>query len=333
MKLRLTPFVVALSLLFVAWIDGQGTTEEEQCSNKESLENASLEDTSVESCSMYYYYGWMIAGRDYSRHAAVGWKDVHVPWVQHDRRAWPMFLRFHHVWENDVKKDRPFHFVLDPVRQSFSCHRRFYNLVPNNSNENNETAWKARVQIKAGDPLIIRCRNTEHTEANEGGLGQIDLETVQQNGVCVDDLQVRPSLRHGLGVFSTRSFDKDQVILPFVPLLHLHLSELKRPDDSTYEDLLRYCYGHNHTNVLLLPQYPVVHALNHDGVQPNVAIRRHRSVARKINWKLPAHLAFGESEEPILRAEYIALRDIRAGDELVLDYGFDINESVSLKTM
>ena len=86
--------------------------------------------------------------------------------------------------------------------------------------------------------------------------------------------------------------------------------------------LLNYCYGHEKSNVLLLPMTSVVNLINHSPT-PNVALRW-------TNVPGPHHNkdVLTMSEEHVLglhhvrvMMEFVAIRDIQKGEEIVIDYG------------
>lgn len=140
---------------------------------------------------------------------------------------------------------------------------------------------------------------------------------LDRNGYCVDSIMVQPvSVRdnHERGAFAKRKVKKGSVITAS-PMLPLSRSHLDMVEEKTYQQLLlNYCFGSEMSSLLFLPLGPGVSQINH-GPDPNVGIR----------WAKPDSLgntvaAVLEAKE-IPLAEYYALSTIRAGDELVLDYG------------
>jgi hypothetical protein len=88
--------------------------------------------------------------------------------------------------------------------------------------------------------------------------------------------------------------------------------------------LINYCYGHPGSDLLLWPIAPGVNFINHPNPnqKPNVQIqwssRLHNSTYIRNNVPLMELLEFSAGAMVI---EYVALSDIAAGDEILLDYG------------
>jgi len=130
---------------------------------------------------------------------------------------------------------------------------------------------------------------------------------------------------HGMDRFEFRDVDYDE---------EEHLDELiesaaKHKNRYTKPDLvLNYSFGHRNSTLLLTPYGAMVNYINHksanDGDGPNVRIQwpDREMVAHKPEW-LTKDLDFlRDSTEKIgLSFDYIALRDIKEGDEITMDYG------------
>merc|ERR1712194_616961 len=130
---------------------------------------------------------------------------------------------------------------------------------------------------------------------------------------------------HGMDRFELRDVDIDE---------EEHLDELiesamKYKNRYTKPDLvLNYSFGHRNSTLLLTPYGAMVNYINHksanDGDGPNVRIQwpDREMVAHKPEW-LTKDLDFlRDSTDKIgLSFDYIALRDIKEGDEITMDYG------------
>jgi hypothetical protein len=169
------------------------------------------------------------------------------------------------------------------------------------------------------------------------------IEWLQENGRCIDNIEGRYSTirQAGRGAFATRSLAADQVITTS-PLHHLPTNrfvekyhfedqpnekgEMVRTPVSVmgYQILVNYCYGHPSSSMLLCPYGNGVNYINHNQTQANVKIRWaqdfdivHNATLVKegtvegLWWQYNVQLAF----------DYVALRDIKEGEELFLDYG------------
>lgn len=141
----------------------------------------------------------------------------------------------------------------------------------------------------------------------------------------------------GRGAFARCDFQKGQVITGS-PIIHIsnksHLDIfhpellLERTDKSGVfgkQLLINYCWSHPRTSLLLCPYGAGVNLINHSKEQANVMIE----------WSPNGHLGHRDSSlkrsvsqmrnsmEPRLAFDFVALRDIREGEELFLDYGDD----------
>ena len=169
------------------------------------------------------------------------------------------------------------------------------------------------------------------------------IEWLQENGRCIDNIEGRYSTirQAARGAFATRLLAKDQVITTS-PLHHLPTSrfvekyhfedkpnekgEMVRTPVSVigYQVVVNYCYGHQSSSMLLCPYGNGVNYINHNQTLANVKIRWaedfdivhnatlvKEGLVEELNWQYKPQLAF----------DYVALRDIEAGEELFLDYG------------
>ncbi|KAI2512513.1 hypothetical protein MHU86_1966 [Fragilaria crotonensis] len=159
---------------------------------------------------------------------------------------------------------------------------------------------------------------------------------------CLESIVPRPSTIEGAGRggFATWSFQKGQVITGS-PLIHIpdrkKLELYNLDDDDTNETsmldhvapklyghqlLMKYCWGHPKTNLLLCPYGAGINLLNHSRERANVMIQ----------WAPHGHLAQNDawfyicvtdmnSCKANLAWDYVAVRDIAQGEELFIDYG------------
>ena len=160
---------------------------------------------------------------------------------------------------------------------------------------------------------------------------QREVEWLEQNGLCVDQLTPQQSnIPHaGNGAFSKQVFHKGDRVAP-LPLLLIPdqniLTKVFHPPESksTVQLLMNYCFGHGQSTLLLCPYGSVVNFVNHDATSPNVELQWSENVpGMHSEW-------FHQSVEDLkhhtksgLMMEYRALTDIQIGDEIVLDYGTD----------
>mmetsp|Transcript_17838 Transcript_17838/g.48513 ORF Transcript_17838/g.48513 Transcript_17838/m.48513 type:complete len:842 (+) Transcript_17838:153-2678(+) len=179
-----------------------------------------------------------------------------------------------------------------------------------------------------------------HVTENKQLVEEVDW--LEENAYCVDNLRWNPSTLPdaGRGAFAKRFLKEGDIIAP-APLLtvkrgDLDIFEAKKVDGNYrhYLDmdrkigeelLLNYAFGHKDSNLLLVPYSPVVNFINHNGREANAYIR----------WPDPGHpAAMRDPQEWLERdpldvlnesgsvmMEIVALRDLKPGEEIFLDYG------------
>jgi hypothetical protein len=185
------------------------------------------------------------------------------------------------------------------------------------------------------------------------------LQWLESNGICLDRLYVRPSTipNAGLGAFAKQTVLAGEVIVTS-PVVQFHQSQMEivkqyrkdtggEGDDRKrtiyytehvqgHQRLINYCLGHVNSSVLLLPYAPGVNYINshhrqhhhHDPRQANAILDWSRSkynTGRDVLSSIPTSEAIyhrGSSHNRLL-VDYIALRDIQVGEEVLLDYGPD----------
>lgn len=193
----------------------------------------------------------------------------------------------------------------------------------------------------------------EYKIATEHGIKQLRLnqttrtvEWLQKHGTCIDNIRAGPSNipYAGRGAFATRRLALNNVVAP-VPLIHIPNRTLmeeygiaafvdeennlnyKVQDKSkarSYQLMLNYCFGHPESTLLLSPYGHATSLVNHaSGSKANVKLRwgdpqysNHRpewlqKTVGELDGKYSAVLAF----------EFIAIREIEEGDEILMDYG------------
>ena len=145
---------------------------------------------------------------------------------------------------------------------------------------------------------------------------------------CV--LATCPLVSDGKGVVSNIAVKKGHVIAP-TPLLAIKRDDLNiyEADETQqalrnvlnldkivgHEILLNYCFGHDESEVLLLPIAPTVNNI-HGGKEPNAKIQWPQDAP----W-LKMHPLDVLEQSGKLMMEYVALKDILPGDEIVIDFG------------
>jgi hypothetical protein len=161
--------------------------------------------------------------------------------------------------------------------------------------------------------------------------------------VCLDE-NIRVDVAstddaRGLGVFAKRNLEKDTVITstPLVPVMRKEMKIYDSDDEPVNEQqlMVNYLYGHPDSDLLLLPVGPAVNYINHNRQRPNAEIRWHKvKESHQAEGALPRRQQYhheelfdipGESVALVhgkgLLMDIVALRDISADEEIVLDYG------------
>jgi hypothetical protein len=209
--------------------------------------------------------------------------------------------------------------------------------------------WEKQGDLEA-DP--VDYEEDDEDEEDEENPPHRDIEWLQSNGACLDNLIVRMSTIPGIGrgAFAQRFLAKDEVIAP-APLLALKRNDLiiyETDEDAAkfqhtldltkiagQEILLNYCYGHPASDLLLVPFSPVVNFINHHGnaTMINAEIRwpsdeRSQQLLQRLpkEW-LDAHPLEVTDQSGKLLMEFVALRDIHPGEEIFVSYGADWQEA------
>lgn len=167
------------------------------------------------------------------------------------------------------------------------------------------------------------------------------IEWLQENGMCLDHLSVRDesTIPHaGSGAFATRNLPNNTIVAP-APVVHMHRGHLEIILPDTHDDeqvhwqghqlLLNYMYSHPSTSLIFFPYSPAVNLINHapPNMKPNVQLRWSDRMAKSEWLNLTTEELIQENEHAGLMMELVAIRDIREGDEILLDYGQDWQEA------
>jgi hypothetical protein len=171
------------------------------------------------------------------------------------------------------------------------------------------------------------------------------LEYLQRHGACLD--LIAPGLssidQAGRGAFATRAVSQGQIITT-APLLHVPFRAdlftmyeklwYFEEDDWEWERdhaskpvgeqvIVNYCFGHVESTLLLCPYSSGVGYINHSSEAPNV----------KIQWTMDGRIGhqdkylgfeikdFVDNVNVGLAIDFVALRTIQKGEELLMDYG------------
>ncbi|KAL7513348.1 hypothetical protein ACHAXN_010406 [Cyclotella atomus] len=163
------------------------------------------------------------------------------------------------------------------------------------------------------------------------------LEELERSGKCLDNIRYAKS--------SIPSAGREGGLVAPAPLLHvpdrgilkMFADKVDPRTGEEYRDiskpagqqlLLNYCFGHGSSSMLLCPYGHETAYINHDSRSPNT----------KIIWSTDAmyHNAtlleqpveyFDNIWSSVVGFDYIALRDIKEGEEITIDYGSEWEEA------
>jgi SET domain len=171
-----------------------------------------------------------------------------------------------------------------------------------------------------------------------------NLEWLKRNGMCMDNIYMDASTVPfaGRGAFARRHIPEGRIVTP-VPLIQIpdrsvmDMYEVKQSSDSEGKNffhrdnndpigkqlLLNYCYGHSESSLLFFPSGALSVLINHSVEKANVKLRfSDQSFNRKDWMQTPPEKLIDEKHAFLgLLMEIVALRDIKQGEELLMDYG------------
>jgi hypothetical protein len=142
----------------------------------------------------------------------------------------------------------------------------------------------------------------------------------------------------GMGAFSTRHIPKGDVVAP-APLVHIRREHMEIYDSRDVDNpkskiwfdgrqlILNYCYGHPNSSILLFPYAPVTNYINHGKEDANVGLRWSTLPNHRSHWFNRSVDDLMTEDHAGLIMEYVALRDIKPNEEILLDYGDRWNEA------
>lgn len=168
-----------------------------------------------------------------------------------------------------------------------------------------------------------------------------DLNWLRQRGTCGDHIVAGPSqlAQAGWGGLAKRTLPAGTVVAQ-LPMIHipnrsrLDMYELHQDADGNWvpvndvvvgqQLLLNYCMGHAESTLLLCPYGPMTNYINHNQTAANVRLQWGRAETGNHMPEL-LNATVHDIQESDARAklamELIAIREIRQGEEILMDYG------------
>ncbi|KAL7546368.1 hypothetical protein ACHAWF_009706, partial [Thalassiosira exigua] len=173
----------------------------------------------------------------------------------------------------------------------------------------------------------------------ENSIRSVDY--LKEHGKCVDNIVPGPSnIPHaGRGAFATRFIPKGGLVAP-APVVHIvdkvatnmYAETIGGPQGNIVRDeeklvsrqiILNYVFGHPNSTVVLFPYSSNVAYINHDAAEYNAELRWAKDAPwiHREDW-LNKSVEFLEDQwSSGLMLEFIALRDIQQGEEVLINYG------------
>ena len=183
-----------------------------------------------------------------------------------------------------------------------------------------------------------------------GGTGQQfrnqtfrDLEWLQQYGQCADNIKSGSSLipHAGQGAFARRFIRKGELVAS-APLIHLPDKQVLDMYDIQSKDLTNivhsqlltnYCFGHPSSTLLLCPYGVLSSLINHSSKQPNARIQWSSTEhMQHPEWRNQPIETWAEEKHAGLAFDIVALRDVEADEEILIDYGLEWEQAFQKQT-
>ena len=161
-----------------------------------------------------------------------------------------------------------------------------------------------------------------------------ELDWLMEHGICVDNLLPDDSKIKGAGrgAFATRFIPKGAIVAP-APLVPIDRNAIVtkriksggKIQSPRPQLLVNYCLGHVNSSILFYPTSPVVNLINH-GMDQDANVRLQWSSSSSelndgIDWaNMPLEELKARNYTGVVM-EYVATRDIKPKEEILLDYG------------
>ena len=171
-----------------------------------------------------------------------------------------------------------------------------------------------------------------------------DQTWFKEHGSCADQLRegVSTIRQAGRGAFATRDLPKGAAVaaLPLIQIIDKSVLEMYMLADIKtrkrekrrimgYQLITNYCFGHTNSTMLLCPYGLLSSLVNHDRTRANVRLKwgdAERGNHRPEVLDMPIE-EFSETRTANLAMDFVALRDIRKDEEILLDYGSEFEEA------
>jgi len=152
------------------------------------------------------------------------------------------------------------------------------------------------------------------------------MDYLEKTGICMDNLVVATSKieQAGQGAFSKFSKEKGSIVMSSPVLFECQEDSFiyDAHGEKRLQLILNYGYSHNKSSITFYPYAPHVNLINHSSKEPNVRLQWSKnSRYQNNNWLKFSKEELCEQDHVELMWDYVAIRDVKKGDEILLDYG------------
>jgi len=254
-----------------------------------------------------------------------------------------VFINYGESWLTDRQDGK---FSAIPLKDSFYRANKFIKMFERYSNQTGldshfmeDTLSFVREELVTDDRIRSAIPKTAQELHEAGSIGSAlhsvpdfvrPIAWLRDHGRCLDNIQKGPSTIPGAGrgAFARLDMKRGDIIAP-APVLQLDrsLTELLWEDEDGIEEvgdqlILNYCYGHRDSSVLLFPYSPVINLINHSPSKAVNAILQWSTLPlHNSNWTTISADEVLSKQYSGLMLEFVATRNIKAGEEILIDYG------------
>jgi hypothetical protein len=222
----------------------------------------------------------------------------------------------------------------------FDLHGSIYGVI-----HDIKEIWESRIlHALPTDPSQLEQALEKGTDSTFYNRSIRDLEWLDEHGTCMDNLYAGLSTIHqaGRGAFARQTIKTGDIVTPG-PLIHVSSRDMfimyeakigggyrhgknnmRNKDAPIHQQLLlNYCFGHPDSSILLCPYGITSNLINHSKEGANAKVVWSTKSMRKPEWLEQPPSVWAESMVAGLAFDYVATKDISAGDEVFISYGDD----------